>query len=149
MRKPAGILSLLLILTAPVASAAGYIVIVNSANNTTSLSSRDVAALFLKKKTSWENGTPVMPVVLSDSAAATTAFDTEILRRSANAIRAYWQQEIFSGRDVPPLEEPGDQEVVNFVQKNPGAIGFISANAPHAGVKVVSVSGALVGNPKP
>lgn len=129
-----------LLLVAAGAWAADFVIIVNSDNKVSSLSAKDVSALFLKKKTQWSNGTKVVPVVLNDEASATAAFDKQILNRSAAAVHAYWQQEIFSGRSVPPAEKAADDEVVAFVQKNPGAIGYISATAAHSGVNVVKVT---------
>jgi ABC-type phosphate transport system substrate-binding protein len=35
--------------------------------------------------------------------------------------------------------QPGDDDVVAFVKGNPGAIGYVSAGASTAGVKVIDV----------
>jgi ABC-type phosphate transport system substrate-binding protein len=129
-----------IVLANTAAFAADFVVIVNSGNTVASLSTRDVASLFLKKKTQWDGGARVVPVVLPDAAAATAAFDRQVLNRTAAALRAYWQQEIFSGRSVPPAEKASDEDVVAFVQKTPGAIGYISATTAHTGVKVLTVS---------
>jgi ABC-type phosphate transport system substrate-binding protein len=131
---------LYLLFSVAAASAADFVVVVNNENKVTSLSAKDAAALFLKKKTQWPNGTKVVPVVLGDAAAATAAFNKLVMNRSASAVHAFWQQEIFSGRNVPPAEKASDDEVVAFVQKNPGAIGYVSAGASHSGVKVVTVT---------
>jgi ABC-type phosphate transport system substrate-binding protein len=130
----------LLILGAPLAaSAADYVVIVNPRNATSSLSARDLSQIFLKKQTRWPDGQKVEVVMLADTAPASTAFDKEILRRSAAAVRAYWQQEIFSGRAVPPFEKGSDDEVVAFVTNNAGAIGYIATAPTKPGVKVVRI----------
>jgi hypothetical protein len=54
-------------------------------------------------------------------------------------VRSYWQQLIFSGRDVPPPELDSDADVVKYVSKHAGAIGYVSGNGDLAGVKVVIV----------
>jgi hypothetical protein len=60
--------------------------------------------------------------------------------KSVTAIKTYWQQQVFSGRDVPPVERPGDAEVVAYVRENVNAIGYVSAGAPLArGVKAVTI----------
>jgi len=51
----------------------------------------------------------------------------------------YWQQQIFSGKDVPPSNKSSDDDVIAFVKSNPGAIGYVSGSAAVAGVKVVAV----------
>ena len=64
------------------------------------------------------------------------------LGRSVSAVRAYWQQQIFSGRNVPPVERPSDAEVLTFVKEHPNAIGYVSASTPAIdGTKTLPVSG--------
>jgi ABC-type phosphate transport system substrate-binding protein len=114
-------------------------VVVNQANPISSLSRQEVSDLFLKKTSRWEVLGLVMPVDQPEGTALREMLNREIHHKSLSAVRAYWQQRIFSGRDVPPPEKDGDAEVLAFVRKNPGAIGYISATASAAGVKVVEV----------
>jgi hypothetical protein len=53
---------------------------------------------------------------------------------------AYWQQQIFSGRGVPPLELSTETAVVEYVRAHPGAVGYVSAGADIRGLKVVEVT---------
>ena len=114
-------------------------VVVNEANSVSSLSRQEISDLFLKKTSRWEQLGLVMPVDQPEGAAVRETLNREIHHKSLSAVRAYWQQRIFSGRDVPPPEKEGDAEVLSFVRKNPGAIGYISSTASAAGVKVVEV----------
>jgi ABC-type phosphate transport system substrate-binding protein len=114
-------------------------VVVNQANPVSSLSRQEVSDLFLKKSSRWEVLGLVMPVDQPEATAVRDVLNREIHHKSLSAVRAYWQQRIFSGRDVPPPEKDGDAEVLAFVRKNPGAIGYISSTASAAGVKVVEV----------
>jgi len=113
--------------------------VVNEANSVSSLSRQEVSDLFLKKTSRWAQLGLVMPVDQAEGAAVRETLNREIHHKSLSAVRAYWQQRIFSGRDVPPPEKEGDAEVLSFVRKNPGAIGYISSTASAAGVKVVEV----------
>jgi hypothetical protein len=54
-------------------------------------------------------------------------------------ISSYWQVLVFSGRDVPPRTLKSDADVLQFVQDNPGAVGYVSEGAPLAGVKTITV----------
>jgi len=114
-------------------------VVVNEANSVSSLSRQEVSDLFLKKTSRRAQLGLVMPVDQAEGAAVRETLNREIHHKSLSAVRAYWQQRIFSGRDVPPPEKEGDAEVLSFVRKNPGAIGYISSTASAAGVKVVEV----------
>ena len=62
-----------------------------------------------------------------------------MLKRSVEAVKGYWQQRIFSGRDVPPPELETDDEVVRYVLKHEGAVGYVSGSADARRRKVVSV----------
>jgi hypothetical protein len=67
------------------------------------------------------------------------AFSQAVHGRSAKAIVAYWQQQIFSGRAVPPPEFASDELVTTYVSTHPGAIGYVSPGASVREVKVVEV----------
>ena len=54
-------------------------------------------------------------------------------------MRSYWQQVIFSGRDVPPPELSGDGSVLEDVKIHAGAVGYVSGGASTAGAKVLAV----------
>jgi hypothetical protein len=51
------------------------------------------------------------------------------LKRTVAAVRSYWQQRIFSGRDVPPPELDSDASVIAYVERTPGAVGYVSGDA--------------------
>ena len=48
------------------------------------------------------------------------AFSRDVHQKSADAVAAYWQTAVFSGRDVPPAIAKSDAEVLAFVRANPG-----------------------------
>ena len=55
-------------------------------------------------------------------------------------VKAYWQQMIFSGREVPPPEKASAKDVVAFVSANRGGVGYVPAGTPLGeGVKTVDV----------
>jgi ABC-type phosphate transport system substrate-binding protein len=118
----------------------GYAVIVNEANSVSTLSAEEVSKIFFKKTHRWTSGLDVVPVDLPESAPAREAFSAAVHGKSVGAVRAFWQQQIFSGRAVPPVEKPSDEQVVAFVRATPGAIGYVSAGAPiSAGVRRVQI----------
>ena len=44
-----------------------------------------------------------------------------------------------SGKEVPPATKASDDDVIAFVKATPGGIGYVSAGASTAGVKVIDV----------
>ncbi len=122
------------------AQAASYKIIVNNSVPVTSLSKKAASDLFLKKTTKWENGTPVTPVDQLDSSNTREGFSKAVHGKPAAAVKSYWNQQIFSGRDVPPVEKKSDAEVLSFVRSTAGAIGYVSEAASAEGVRVVTIN---------
>jgi len=122
------------------APAASFVVIVNARNPAASTEQQFLADAMLKKASRWADGEAVRPADLRPDSAVRRAFSLSVIKRPVAAVRSYWQQCIFSGRDVPPPELDSDAAMVRYVAKQRGALGYVSATAPLAdGVKVISV----------
>jgi ABC-type phosphate transport system substrate-binding protein len=126
---------------APVAiPAQEFTVIVNAANPVTTLPKDEVARMFLKKTVTWESGEPIAAVELPSSTKAREAFARTVLNKSLAQVKSYWQQQIFSGRDVPPPEKQSDGDVLAFVRANANAIGYVAKGKDVGrGVKVLEI----------
>jgi ABC-type phosphate transport system substrate-binding protein len=130
----------LLVGAAPV-SAQAHVVIVNAANPVTSLKKDKANGIFLRRVSRWDDGRAVMPVNLPRTASARESFSKAVHGRGVSAIESHWQQQIFAGKEAPPAEREDDAAVIAYVRANPGAIGYVSANANLGGdVKVVTVN---------
>ncbi|HWE44157.1 MAG TPA: hypothetical protein VG432_16770 [Gemmatimonadaceae bacterium] len=145
MKRNCTLLSLIAtvgVLSSPLAARAqDFTVIVNASNPVSSMPRDEVARLFLKKTVAWQSGKTVAPVELPPAAKAREAFARTVLNKSIAQVKSYWQQQIFSGRDVPPPEKRTENDVVAFVRSNPGAIGYVSKGVDIGrGVKALSVS---------
>jgi ABC-type phosphate transport system substrate-binding protein len=117
-----------------------FIIIANKNNTVTSLSKKEISDLFLKKKTKWADGTTVAPVDLNANSKTREDFSQQIHGKGTSAIRSFWQQAAFSGTASAPPEKASDAEVIDFVKKNPGAIGYVPASANTDGVKTISTN---------
>jgi hypothetical protein len=104
-----------------------------------SVSREFLANAFLKNVTRWPDDQPLRPVDLRIDAGARKGFSEAILRRTVAAVKAYWQQRIFSGRGVPPPALDSDRAVLDYVASHPGAVGYISGTAPVGTAKVLAV----------
>jgi ABC-type phosphate transport system substrate-binding protein len=125
---------------APGPAARAFVVVVNASNPITTMSRQDVARIFLKKTHGWPNGHFTLPVDLGEDSPVRAAFSLAILGKDVPSIQAYWQQQIFSGHDVPPLRRADDTEVLDFVRSNAEAIGYVRGNAgPMTGLRVLRV----------
>lgn len=117
----------------------GFRVVVHPSNLVMSLDRTFLQDAFLKRIKRWPTEEVLRPVDLHPRSDVRAAFSRRVLGRSVQAVRAYWQQRIFSGRDVPPPEMPGDQEVIAYVLRHPGAVGYVSREAELRGARVVPV----------
>jgi ABC-type phosphate transport system substrate-binding protein len=128
-----------LCLAATPVAAQEFKVIVNSANNISEIPSAALGKIFLKETTTFPAGGTATPVDQSKSSPVRAAFSKRVVGRPVSAVDTYWQQQIFSGKEVPPPSKASDDEVIAFVKSNPGGIGYVSAGASVAGVKVVEL----------
>ncbi|KAB2866590.1 MAG: phosphate ABC transporter substrate-binding protein [Bacteroidales bacterium] len=135
------ILLITMIITANIVlQAQSFKVIVNNNNPNTTLSTGELSSIFLKKTSKWSNGEKVVPVDLNADSPIREAFSKNVHKKSVGSIKSYWQQYVFAGSGTPPVEKNSDTEVVEFVKKNTGAIGYISSGADASGVKVITVN---------
>lgn len=116
-----------------------YRVIVHPRNELTSIDRKTVAQMFLKRTSHWRDGELVRPVDLDAESPVRRRFSEEVLGRSVAAVKSYWQQMIFAGRDVPPPEMDSDDDVTKYVLRHPGAIGYVSPAANLGGAKVITL----------
>jgi hypothetical protein len=115
-------------------------IVVNIASPVSSISKTDISKFFLKKLDKWENGKIAVPVDQLENSPIREAFTKEIHTRSIKAVTSYWQQQMFSGRNKPPIIKNTDNEVLSYIKQTPDAIGYVSEKATTDGVKVIDVT---------
>lgn len=125
------------------AAAQDFKVIANASVPVTSMSAKDLSALFLKKVTSftkWGSALKAAPVDLASGSDVRETFTKAVHGKAVSAVKAYWQQQIFSGNGTPPAELSSDAEVIATVARTPGSIGYVSSEAAlPAGVKQLRI----------
>jgi ABC-type phosphate transport system substrate-binding protein len=121
------------------AAAPPYVVIVHPDNDIDSIERKWLAEAFFKRKTRWSSKLAIQPVDAKPSATARERFSKDVLKRSVSAVKSYWAQRIFSGRDAAPPELANDEAIVTYVLEHPGGIGYVSGGADLKGAKVVQV----------
>ena len=119
--------------------AAPFKLVVNAGNPVASLSKDQASKLFYRKQRAWPSGEAVVPVDLVEQSPVRKAFSSRVLGKDAAAVKGYWQQMIFTGKGVPPIEKATEAEALAFVAATPGAVGYVAAGTPlPAGVKSVA-----------
>jgi len=113
-------------------------VIANAGVTASSVSADDLKGVFLATKTSLSDGSHVEPV-LEKSGATHEAFLKEYLGKTDSALQTYYRSLVFTGKASMPKTLGSDAEVVAYVAKTKGAIGYVGAGAATAGVKTLEV----------
>jgi TonB family protein len=126
-----------MILGATVSLAGDIKMIANSGVNVGIISLVELKAVFLEEKSSI-NGTHVEPVLEKDGPVH-QAFLQEYLGRSEDDLQAYYHTLVFTGRGSMPKVLGSDAEVVAYVARTRGAIGYVSRTANAEGVKTLAV----------
>jgi ABC-type phosphate transport system substrate-binding protein len=116
-----------------------FLLVVNPKNPVQQMEQSAVAQAFLKKTMAWRHGGSIRPVDLGADSQVRRRFTEQVLGRNLVAVKSYWQQMIFSGRALPPPELETDAEVVQYVLRHVGAIGYVSTGTDLRGARAVEI----------
>lgn len=123
-------------LSAPWASAQ-VAVVVNPKSALTTLTTEQVASVYLGKTTTLPSGGVAALADLPESNSAREQFYTKATGKNAAQVKATWARLTFSGKGTPPKELGSSADVKKFVASHPDAIGYIEKSAVDASVKAV------------
>jgi len=126
------------ICAAVTASAADFKIVANQSVGASSVSADELKGVFLVTKTSLSDGSHVEPV-LEKGGATHEAFIKEYLGKSDSALQTYYRSLVFTGKASMPKTRGTDADVVGYVAKTKGAIGYVGAEADTTGVKTLEV----------
>jgi hypothetical protein len=114
-----------------------FVLIANPTNVVATVERDFIARAFLRKLRWWPDGASIQPVDLPPSSPLRRRWSQEILFRSVEAVKNYWQQLIFAGRDLPPPEMESETDVVDYVLRTAGAVGYVSPGTNLRGARVL------------
>ena len=117
----------------------GFKLIVHPDNPYDSVDRDFVRDAYLKKATEWNDGEVIHPIDLAPRFRARDKFNENVIRKTASQLRTYWNQQIFSGKGVPPPEAESTADVIAYVVANRGAIGYIPADVDPGRAKVIRI----------
>jgi ABC-type phosphate transport system substrate-binding protein len=125
-------------LAAQSARAADIKVIANPSVSAASVSTDELKGVFLATKTSLSDGSHVEPVVLRGGATH-EAFLKEYIGKTDAALETYYRSLVFTGKASMPKALASDSDMVAYVAKTKGAIGYVSAAAATEGAKTLEI----------
>lgn len=89
------------------------------------LEKESIERIYLGKKSQWSNGAKIIPVILK-SGVVHTSFVRKFLDRDVSQFSTFWKQAVFTGRGLPPKSFETEADLIEFISKTPGAIGYAS-----------------------
>ena len=116
-----------------------FVVIVHPSNRFDALSRSKIGFLFQRRVSRWPWGAEVAPIELSKPNKARGDFLAQVLRTTEEQLEAYWIDQRTTRGVSPPAQRPDAASVKAMVAANPGAIGYIPADALDSTVKVLRI----------
>jgi len=113
-------------------------VIANPSVKVESISARELKSLYLGEKSSI-HGTHVEPVI-ERRGPAHEAFLRDYLGQTDDELQKYYEALVFTGRGSMPKTVSSDAEVVAYVAKTRGAIGYVGTGASVEGVRTLAIA---------
>ncbi|MGC1509324.1 hypothetical protein [Ketobacter nezhaii] len=131
------IISLTFGLLLTVSASADIVVVVNAANPVEQLSSRELVDLYMGRNLYFPDGSLVLRLDQSPESATRITFYRELVDKSVAEVNAYWAKLLFTGRATPPQTVESAAGVLQAVQSNLNAIGYVDSEDLNGSVKVI------------
>jgi ABC-type phosphate transport system substrate-binding protein len=104
----------------------------------TTLSQKDIQEIFLGKRAQWQDNSAIHPVTVQDEELH-NAFLAQYIKKTESKWNAYWRRLVFTGTGTPPPQFETEQELVQYVVKTKGAIGYVDAETPVENVAIIKI----------
>lgn len=118
--------------------APNIVIIANPGIPVQEISREDLKSVFLCTKIALKGGGHVQPVI-EKGGPTHLAFLRSYLGKTDSALQTYYRSLVFSGQGLMPTTLSSDEEMVTFVGKTQGAIGYVESSVVKDGVKTLQV----------
>lgn len=102
------------------------------------LTKKEIMEIYLGKRIKWPDHSNIKFSISADMGLH-KSFLEKYVERTVNQFHAYWINMLFTGQGVPPKPLDSDKEIIDFVSRTGGAIGYISGSAESANIKTIIV----------
>ncbi len=117
------------LLLSPVALA--EVVVIGHPSITDEVSANTVRDVYLNRNKA------MTPFELAEGNAIRTEFHNKVTSRNDAQLKAFWSQQVFTGRGNPPLTQSSVAAMKAAVASTPGSIGYIDSADVDKSVKVL------------
>jgi ABC-type phosphate transport system substrate-binding protein len=105
----------------------GELAIIGNKIGLTQLKAQEARNIFRANTTTWPNKITVTIALPSPKSSTSEPVARLIYGTRPSSVQKFWLSLVFQGRATPPNFFDTDQELIQFVQRTPGAIGVISS----------------------
>jgi len=109
---------------------ADVVVIVSAKSTATTMTSAQIAGIFLGKSSAMK------PMDTADEPVR-SQFYTKVAGKDEAQVKAIWSKLVFTGKATPPKELATSADVVKAVADNPESLGYVERSALNSSVKIV------------
>jgi ABC-type phosphate transport system substrate-binding protein len=124
--------------TALPAFADDVVAVVSTKSPVKDLNATQVADIFLGKTSRFPDGSPAMPIDLSEESPLRDRFYAVYTGKSPAQVKAHWSKIIFTGRGQPPRTASSTGEAKKLLAENPNAIAYIDASQVDSSLRVLA-----------
>jgi ABC-type phosphate transport system substrate-binding protein len=125
------------LITMTCGSAMAEVAVIVNPSNASTITSDDIAKLYLGKTKKFSNGNNAVPLDRHEGTDIRKSFLEKMVGKDESQMKSYWSRLIFTGKGVPPKVTESDAETKELVSRNPDVIGYIDSSAVDDSVKVV------------
>lgn len=119
--------------------ASDLVLVANHSVSVNTMSRSDVKKVFLSKKKNI-SGVSVKPIIIIDN-KITDHFLRVYVRKTPSQFTTYYKVLIFSGSGMEPKAVSSEAEMISYVARTAGALGYVSSDAVTDMVKIINVEG--------
>ena len=112
-------------------------IIANPSVVTTELNASQLRSIFSMKQNTWPDGQPIQVYVLVSEHVTHQQFCKQVLRMFPYQVERIWNKLTYSGLGDLPNQVQSEQEMLEKVSQQQGAIGYVIASESHAGTRTI------------
>lgn len=103
------------------------------------LSAGQLRRIFSMRQTSWPDQQRIVVYVLNNEHGIHPSFSKHILGMFPYQLERIWNKLVYSGLGNKPIKVNNEQEMVEKIRQQPGAIGYVTYSVVDKGVKFIAV----------
>lgn len=116
---------------------ADLVVVVNAKSKVDKLTPDEVINIFMGRYRQLPSGIAALPIDQPETLPDKARFYRLLVNKDLAEINAYWARLIFSGKTSPPHQARSAEEVIDWLAKQKGAVGYIERGQADPRVRIV------------